>query len=285
MKIVYVSMGEKYILKKLIEAGFDVAGVAEPQKGISDGRRNTIRAIKKVIIEDLSTVSRRHKIPFLSFSREQYALFENFLLEKKPELVVVYSMPFLIRRSTLETVGAKFVNIHPSYLPNYRGPNPWVYQFLDHPGKIGYTIHFIDPGEDTGDILFQEYITVGVKNFEKIYREFIKASSNNLLRILKELNDGKTMNVVHQPRESPTKRANRVSDAWSLIDFSSIDAERLYVFLRNAKSWIPRLNGYSVIHFRKADHTYEPGYIKNHKIFMNIYTKDGYVRLIKKIPH
>ena len=47
-------------------------------------------------------------------------------------------------------------NIHPSILPYYRGPVPTAWAILNGEKKFGITIHKMDKGIDTGDILVQK---------------------------------------------------------------------------------------------------------------------------------
>lgn len=46
-----------------------------------------------------------------------------------------------------------FINIHPSLLPKYRGPIPTFWALLNNEKKVGVTLHYMDSGIDTGDII------------------------------------------------------------------------------------------------------------------------------------
>ena len=48
------------------------------------------------------------------------------------------------------------INIHPSALPYYRGPVPTAWAIENGETQFGITIHYMDEGIDTGDILIQE---------------------------------------------------------------------------------------------------------------------------------
>ena len=52
------------------------------------------------------------------------------------------------------------INLHPSALPKYRGPNPYFWQLheMDLDGAV--TIHLVDEGIDTGDILLQDHFPI-----------------------------------------------------------------------------------------------------------------------------
>lgn len=76
----------------------------------------------------------------------------------KPDLVVSYSYRHILKRDVLNLRPGTFVNLHISYLPHNRGADPNVWSFLKNTPK-GVTIHLIDEGLDTGDILLQKQIT------------------------------------------------------------------------------------------------------------------------------
>ncbi|MEZ4833421.1 MAG: formyltransferase family protein [Caldilineaceae bacterium] len=48
-----------------------------------------------------------------------------------------------------------FLNLHPSLLPHYRGPDPIFWQLRDGVEPMGVTVHWMDVGVDTGDIAAQ----------------------------------------------------------------------------------------------------------------------------------
>lgn len=67
------------------------------------------------------------------------------------------------------------VNIHPSLLPDYRGPVPTAWALENGEKYFGVTIHYMDAGIDTGDILVQEKYPIlkdetGYELFERAMR-------------------------------------------------------------------------------------------------------------------
>jgi hypothetical protein len=77
------------------------------------------------------------------------------LRELQPDVVVVYGTR-IIRRDTLACVAAPFINYHAGINPKYRGQNGayWARRSAD-PDHAGVTIHLVDEGVDTGDVLYQ----------------------------------------------------------------------------------------------------------------------------------
>ncbi len=75
--------------------------------------------------------------------------------QERPDLLVVFGTGML-RRPLLAIPTQGTVNSHSSLLPYYRGARSEFWQcFNDDPRYVGITIHLIDPGVDSGHILFQ----------------------------------------------------------------------------------------------------------------------------------
>src|SRR6185436_9942675 len=72
-----------------------------------------------------------------------------------PDVVVVYGTR-IIKWRTLGSVAAPFINYHAGINPKYRGQNGayWARRQGD-PAHAGITVHLVDEGVDTGDVLYQ----------------------------------------------------------------------------------------------------------------------------------
>lgn len=75
-------------------------------------------------------------------------------------LIVSYGYRHLIRSAILDHVEQRAVNLHISLLPWNRGADPNLWSFLEDTPK-GVTVHWVDPGIDTGPILAQTEVTFG----------------------------------------------------------------------------------------------------------------------------
>lgn len=78
----------------------------------------------------------------------------DFLASPAIDWIVSYGYKHIIRADVLAVVSGRAINLHISYLPWNRGYHPNLWSFYDDTPK-GVTIHFIDPGIDTGDIVAQ----------------------------------------------------------------------------------------------------------------------------------
>ena len=73
----------------------------------------------------------------------------------KPSLIISFNYRHVIKKDVLDFMQGKVINLHTSLLPYNRGSSPNFFSFFDDTPK-GVTIHLMDEGLDTGDILLQK---------------------------------------------------------------------------------------------------------------------------------
>jgi methionyl-tRNA formyltransferase len=79
------------------------------------------------------------------------------------ECIVSYNYRHIIRKDVLDAFQGIAINLHSSFLPWNRGAGPNLWSFVEDTKK-GVTIHKIDAGVDTGDILLQRECRFDEKN-------------------------------------------------------------------------------------------------------------------------
>ena len=78
------------------------------------------------------------------------------LKELKPDIILCFTFAHRLDAELCQIPKYGVVNIHPSVLPVYRGPNP-IRQFYDGANVFGVTAHRLSEEYDTGEILCQEW--------------------------------------------------------------------------------------------------------------------------------
>lgn len=68
--------------------------------------------------------------------------------------IISFNYKYIIPKSIIDKMPGRIINIHTSYLPYNRGAYPNFFSWL-HDTPKGVTIHYIDEGIDTGDIIVQ----------------------------------------------------------------------------------------------------------------------------------
>ena len=100
----------------------------------------------------------------------------DFISELKKsniDIVLLLWWPDIIRKEAIEAVNIGWINQHTSYLPFSQGMHPWYWTRIEGNGA-GATLHFIDEGIDTGDVLFQHEIEIDATDTgESLYKKLI----------------------------------------------------------------------------------------------------------------
>lgn len=81
----------------------------------------------------------------------------DYVMRQGIDLLVSYGYQHIIGDDVLDRLDGRTVNLHISYLPWNRGAHPNLWSFIEDTPK-GVTIHFIDSGIDTGDIVVQREV-------------------------------------------------------------------------------------------------------------------------------
>lgn len=82
---------------------------------------------------------------------------ENEFAEKlsaiSPDLIFAWSYPMILSDKILAIPRSGCINLHMGLLPEYRGVNGIRWALLNGEEKTGVTLHYMDSGIDTGDII------------------------------------------------------------------------------------------------------------------------------------
>ena len=76
------------------------------------------------------------------------------------ELIVLAGWMRLVKTQMLEAFPRRIINIHPSLLPAFPGLEAWKQALDARVEKTGCTVHFVDGGMDTGEIIAQNEVPV-----------------------------------------------------------------------------------------------------------------------------
>ncbi|MGB0909653.1 MAG: formyltransferase family protein [Nitrospirales bacterium] len=104
--------------------------------------------------------------------------------------VIVLGDTRIIRSPLLTIPNIGIINVHPGYLPDVRGNNPYIWAVY-HDLPQGCSVHFIDTDIDTGPIILREMIDLGhISSFPILMHTLIDACGNLLARALTRVEQG-----------------------------------------------------------------------------------------------
>jgi len=81
----------------------------------------------------------------------------NFIDVHHPEFIISYGYRYIITQEILDRYANRAINLHISFLPWNKGADPNFWSFIENTPK-GVTIHYLDSGIDTGDIIAQKQV-------------------------------------------------------------------------------------------------------------------------------
>lgn len=166
------------VLNSLIQAGHHVKLVISPW-------------YDNLIYKKLEFTCSKFNIPFeryLKINSEE--VFQRVKLFA-PDLCVVVHFEKMIRLPILEIPRLGFINLHPSLLPQYRGRAPQHWPIINGEKETGVSVHYVDTGFDTGDIIIQERILIGKDMYvSDLQNEWIKIYSHIVVKAIEKILKG-----------------------------------------------------------------------------------------------
>lgn len=99
----------------------------------------------------------------------------DMLEHVQPKWVISYNYSYIVSKEIIALLHGHIVNLHASYLPWNRGASPNFWSFVEDTPK-GVSIHFMDEGLDTGDLIAQEELV-----FEEKKRRFVRPMRHSMI--------------------------------------------------------------------------------------------------------
>lgn len=148
------------------------------------------------------------------------------------DLFVSMSFNQIIKKDVLEIPPRGFINCHAGALPFYRGRNVLNWVLINDEKEFGVTVHYIDEGIDTGDIIRQRMLPISDKDD---YSTLLRVATDNCAELLYDSLDDierKSVNRIAQYSIHPVGsyyRKRREGDEWIDWNWTS---RQIFNFIR-----------------------------------------------------
>ena len=103
----------------------------------------------------------RRDIPFMVDKNVNSEGFLALVRQHAPDLNVSMSFNQILKTDLIHSAPLGFINCHAGALPYYRGRNILNWALINGETRCGVTVHHIDEGIDTGDIVVQRFVEIG----------------------------------------------------------------------------------------------------------------------------
>ena len=236
-------------LAALLKAKLDVVGIVlpldrvPPYQLVANGRFQSIEPILPTVLNknllgnrppSLLEIASENNIPAFAvrdFNSEETI---NVLRQLGPDLICVSCFPHRLPLQLLTLPSVGCLNVHPSRLPQFRGPAPLFWTFQRGIRESGVTVHFMDEGFDTGDIVGQRpyFLKDGISEREA-EQDLGRIGGDLLVEVVQQISLNK---VDRQPQPD-----GYLADSWPADkDFELLltwSARHAFNFMRGTAVW------------------------------------------------
>lgn len=125
----------------------------------------------------MKNICLNNKIPFIILGYKQLHAdsFSEILDLLDIDLIICNAFSFLIPMNILNLSKHGGFNIHPSYLPEYKGARPLSRAIEDKKSYAGITLHKMNNEFDSGKIIIQHKLPIySDDTFDSLYNRFIR---------------------------------------------------------------------------------------------------------------
>ncbi len=221
------------LLLGALESGHKVVGVI---------RHNTIkmhpfkRFFKDIFnAEEFLVLIRQFKIREIKAKSINSDEFFRKALQLRPDIILVGSWSEMLNKRIIDLPSIACINCHPSLLPKYRGPNPYIETIRHDETQSGITFHLMNEELDEGPILMQKTIDINPDDTGGMLRSKCIYTARQLLpEVLAGLSEGTTFPL--KQKESAATYYPKIQIKDTLIDWKN-EASTIYNQIRALNPW------------------------------------------------
>ena len=201
-----------FSLKRLVESDDEVVGVVtQPDKPKGRGYTLTPPPVK--------VFAETQGIPVYQPTTLKGDDFAALLSDIAPDMIVVAAYGKILPKNVIDYPRYGCINVHGSYLPEYRGAAPMQRAIIDGCEYTGVTIMKMDVGLDTGDMITRKKTKINIDdNFEDIHDRLGNEGAELLIETVKLIKEGK--DTPEKQDGSLATYAAKIEKSDCEIDFS-----------------------------------------------------------------
>ena len=210
--------------------------------------------------------------------------FKKLIIKLNPDVILVGTWREKIKKEIINLPPLGMINAHPSLLPKYRGPNPYIQTIWHGEEKSGVTFHLMSDNFDEGPILAQAKVDILEGDTSKELKNKTVFTARILCaELLEKLKLGFVVPIPQD--ESKASYFSNVKPEDMTLDFQAETAEEIYAHVRAFYPFLPTYiqfgDDFYITNPYKTTitcDTAEPGKIvQNDKTSLSIAAKDSIV--------
>ncbi len=157
------------------------------------------------------SLAHKNDIPLKNINNINEKRSVDYILKVKPDIIVSVLFNQIIAKNIIQIPKKGVINIHPGYLPDYKGISPIFWSLVNNELYAGVSVHFIDEGIDSGAIIARKKVKILPKDTEdSLYWKTIKQGIPLLISAIHQVKNNnvtKTKNFGGKYFSFPTKKS------------------------------------------------------------------------------
>lgn len=224
------------IVLGVLDAGADVVGVFRYEE--------TCNSRLKMLFDDFFkpapevTLINKLKIRQIRLKSANGPLFRKLMVTLNVDLIIIGTWRERLEKETFNLPTIASVNVHPSLLPKYRGPNPYLQSILHGEKYSGVTLHLVTEKFDNGPILKQEKVEILDSDTSQELRDRSVRTARKLVTELISDLDNKVLTPVAQNEKLATYYPN-ISGDERMLDFKFQTSDEISRTIRALHPFLP----------------------------------------------
>lgn len=171
-------------------------------------------------------------VPFLPHHDINDEAFINQIKQFGCDTMVSMSFNQILKTPIINLPPKGFINCHAGALPFYRGRNPLNWALINGETAFGVTVHYVDEGIDTGDIITQNMVPIQENDtYADLLEKAHKACADTLLEALNDLEKGIVKRKVQTDIHPVGFYCGRRREGDEIIDWNQT-SQQLHNFVR-----------------------------------------------------
>jgi methionyl-tRNA formyltransferase len=147
----------------------------------------------------LKDKARENGLDFITHPKINSDEFLGRMIKYDCDLFVSMSFNQIFRTALINLPTLKTINCHAGKLPFYRGRNILNWALINDEKEFGITVHYVDEGIDTGDIILQRCYSISDEdNYATLLERAYEGCATNLYEAIKIVQDGNVKVILQK---------------------------------------------------------------------------------------
>ena len=146
-------------------------------------------------IETLNEISKHYSVPLFKIYNINSEHSIRLINKLNPDLIVSIFYTEILKNYVINIPKKGCINLHPSYLPAYKGVSPYFWILYNKEKETGFTIHYLTEKIDSGSIIIQKKINIENDNFYSLKNKLTYLGKDLLIKSINLIKNDKVVAI------------------------------------------------------------------------------------------